>query len=38
LADATQEIRDAIGTKRQDPPQEIEEPILRKFNYIDAPT
>ncbi len=37
LADATQEIRDAIGTKRQDLPQEIEEPILRKFNETDAP-
>ena len=37
LQEATQEIRDAIGTKRQDLPQEIEEPILRKFNPTDAP-
>lgn len=37
LQEASQEIRDAIGTKRQDLPQEIEEPILRKFNPTDAP-
>ncbi|MEQ1693233.1 MAG: efflux RND transporter permease subunit, partial [Gemmatimonas sp.] len=37
LQEATQEIRDAIGTKRQDLPQEMEEPILRKFNETDAP-
>ena len=37
LQEASQEIRDAIGTKRQDLPQEIEEPILRKFNPFDAP-
>jgi len=37
LQEATQEIRDAIGTKRQDLPQEIEEPILRKFNDTDSP-
>ena len=37
LQEATQEIRDAISTKRQDLPQEIEEPILRKFNPTDAP-
>ncbi|MBL0169874.1 MAG: efflux RND transporter permease subunit [Gemmatimonadaceae bacterium] len=37
LQDATQEIRDAIGTKRQDLPQEMEEPILRRFNETDAP-
>ncbi len=37
LAEATQEIRDAISTKRQDLPQEIEEPILRKFNPTDRP-
>jgi HAE1 family hydrophobic/amphiphilic exporter-1 len=37
LQEATQDIRDAIGTKRQDLPQEIEEPILRKFNPTDRP-
>ena len=37
LSDATQDIRDAISTKRQDLPQEMEEPILRKFNPTDAP-
>ena len=37
LQEATQDIRDAISTKRQDLPQEIEEPILRKFNPTDAP-
>ncbi len=37
LQEATQEIRDAIGTKRQDLPQEIEEPILKKFSPTDAP-
>jgi len=37
LQEATQEIRDAIGTKRQDLPQEMEEPILRKFSPTDAP-
>ena len=37
LSEATQDIRDAISTKRQDLPQEIEEPILRKFNPTDAP-
>ncbi len=37
LQDATQEIRDAISTKRQDLPQEMEEPILRRFNETDAP-
>jgi HAE1 family hydrophobic/amphiphilic exporter-1 len=37
LQEATQEIRDAISTKRQDLPTEIEEPILRKFNPTDAP-
>ena len=37
LQDATQEIRDAISTKRQDLPQEIEEPILRRLNETDAP-
>ena len=37
LAEATQDIRDAISTKRQDLPQEIEEPILRKFSPTDRP-
>jgi HAE1 family hydrophobic/amphiphilic exporter-1 len=37
LQEATQDIRDAISTKRQDLPQEIEEPILRKFNPTDRP-
>ena len=37
LSEATQDIRDAISTKRQDLPQEIEEPILRKFNPTDRP-
>ncbi len=37
LQEATQDIRDAISTKRQDLPQEIEEPILRKFSPTDAP-
>ncbi|MCE2900944.1 MAG: efflux RND transporter permease subunit [Gemmatimonas sp.] len=37
LQEATQDIRDAISSKRQDLPQEIEEPILRKFNPTDAP-
>ncbi len=37
LQDATQEIRDAISSKRQDLPQEMEEPILKKFSPTDAP-
>ncbi len=37
LQEASQEIRDAIGTKRQDLPQEMEEPILKKFSPTDAP-
>ncbi|QJR37563.1 efflux RND transporter permease subunit [Gemmatimonas groenlandica] len=37
LSEATQDIRDAISTKRQDLPQEMEEPILRKFSPTDAP-
>jgi hydrophobic/amphiphilic exporter-1 (mainly G- bacteria), HAE1 family len=37
LSEATQDIRDAISTKRQDLPQEIEEPILRKFSPTDRP-
>ncbi len=35
--EATQDIRDAISTKRQDLPQEMEEPILRKFSPTDRP-
>ena len=37
LQAATQDIRDAISTKRMDLPQEMEEPILRKFSPTDAP-
>jgi HAE1 family hydrophobic/amphiphilic exporter-1 len=37
LQEATQDIRDAISIKRQDLPQEIEEPILKKFSPTDAP-
>ncbi len=37
LQEATQEIRDAIATKRQDLPQELEEPIIKKFNDTDGP-
>lgn len=34
---ASQDIRDAISAKRQDLPQEMEEPILKRFNPTDAP-
>ena len=37
LSDATQDIRDAISLKRHDLPQEIEEPILKRFNPTDRP-
>ncbi|MBY0490507.1 MAG: efflux RND transporter permease subunit [Gemmatimonadaceae bacterium] len=37
VQEATQDIRDAIATKRQDLPQELEEPIIRKFNDLDGP-
>ncbi|MES2523347.1 MAG: efflux RND transporter permease subunit, partial [Gemmatimonadota bacterium] len=37
LSEATQDIRDAISLKRQDLPQEMEEPILKKFNPTDRP-
>ena len=37
LQAATQDILDAISTKRMDLPQEMEEPILRKFSPTDAP-
>ncbi len=34
---ATQDIRDAIGAKRQDLPAEIEEPLYRRFDPADRP-
>ncbi|MDY7225990.1 efflux RND transporter permease subunit [Hyalangium rubrum] len=34
---ATQDIRDAISTKRADLPQEMEEPILSRFDPADIP-
>ncbi len=37
IQEATQDIRDAISLKRQDLPQEMEEPILLKFNPSDLP-
>jgi HAE1 family hydrophobic/amphiphilic exporter-1 len=37
LAEATQDIRDAINLKRQDLPAEMEEPILKKFSPTDRP-
>jgi HAE1 family hydrophobic/amphiphilic exporter-1 len=37
LAEATQDIRDAISTIRADLPQELEEPIIKKFNDTDRP-
>ena len=37
LAEATQEIRDAISLKRQDLPQEMEEPILKRLSPNDFP-
>ncbi len=37
LAEATQDIRDAISGIRQDLPQELEEPIIKKFNDTDLP-
>jgi len=37
LAEATQDIRDAINLKRQDLPAELEEPILKKFSPTDRP-
>ncbi len=37
LAEATQEIRDAISLKRQDLPQEMEEPILKRMSPNDFP-
>ncbi len=37
LAEATQEIRDAISLKRQELPQEMEEPILKRVSPNDFP-
>ena len=37
LAEATQDIRDAISGIRADLPTELEEPIIRKFNDTDLP-
>jgi len=37
LAEATQDIRDAISGIRSDLPEEMEEPIIKKFNDTDLP-
>ena len=37
LAEATQDIRDAISAIRNDLPTEMEEPIIKKFNDTDRP-
>src|SRR5687768_5885533 len=37
LAEATQDIRDAISAIRNDLPPEMEEPIIKKFNDTDRP-
>src|ERR687896_187942 len=37
LTEATQDIRDAISGIRADLPEELEEPIIRKFNDTDLP-
>jgi HAE1 family hydrophobic/amphiphilic exporter-1 len=37
LQEATQDIRDAISGIRADLPEELEEPIIRKFNDTDLP-
>ncbi|MCC6432508.1 MAG: efflux RND transporter permease subunit, partial [Gemmatimonadaceae bacterium] len=37
LNEATQEIRDAISLKRQELPQEMEEPILKRMSPNDFP-
>ena len=37
LAEATQDIRDAISGIRNDLPSEMEEPIIRKMNDTDRP-
>jgi hydrophobic/amphiphilic exporter-1 (mainly G- bacteria), HAE1 family len=37
LQEASQDLRDAISARRQELPQEIEEPILTRFDPSDAP-
>src|SRR5206468_8521327 len=37
LMEATQDLRDAISTKRADLPTEMKEPIIQKFNDTDRP-
>jgi HAE1 family hydrophobic/amphiphilic exporter-1 len=37
LAEATQDLRDAISAKRADLPPEMKEPIIKKFNDTDRP-
>jgi len=37
IQEATQDIRDAISTIRNDLPSELEEPIIKKFNDADRP-
>src|SRR5688572_9342226 len=37
LNEASQDVRDAISAVRGELPQEIEEPIIRKFNDTDRP-
>ncbi|QDE86901.1 efflux RND transporter permease subunit [Myxococcus xanthus] len=37
IQEATQDIRDAISSKRADLPQEMEEPILTRFDLADQP-
>ncbi|HET7599389.1 MAG TPA: efflux RND transporter permease subunit, partial [Gemmatimonadales bacterium] len=37
IQEATQDIRDAISTKRADLPQEMEEPVLTRFDPSQAP-
>jgi len=37
LSEATQDIRDAISGIRNDLPDEMEEPIIKKFNDTDRP-
>ncbi len=37
LSEATQDIRDAVSGIRADLPQELKEPIIKKFNDTDRP-
>ena len=37
LAEATQDLRDAISSKRADLPPEMKEPIIKKMNDTDQP-